>query len=128
MIAHLKRVHIISCELSFTARSSKAWEERRSAATAGFDPDMNPDPATETLFPGFKQVEAFGDSEEYESEVEECYVTLDLGAVELKPVGSCVVGQTTGIVASQPTLGVTGALMMQTRVYRGRLQEADKEN
>ena len=35
-----------------------------------------------SLAPGYKQVEAFGPDEEYESEEEVEYVTLDLGAVE----------------------------------------------
>jgi hypothetical protein len=50
--------------------------------------------------------------------------------VELKPVGSCVVGQTTGTVAMRPdALGVDwSANGAKYRVYRGRLQEADEEN
>ena len=34
------------------------------------------------LFSGYKHVESFGPDEEYEDDVEECYVTLDLGSVE----------------------------------------------
>jgi hypothetical protein len=49
---------------------AKAWE-------------VNKDPvimSTETLCPGYKQVELFGPDEEYEGEEEVSYVTLDLGA------------------------------------------------
>jgi general transcription factor 3C polypeptide 6 len=35
-----------------------------------------------SLFPGYTQVEEFGPDEEYESEEEVVYVTLDLGNVE----------------------------------------------
>lgn len=35
-----------------------------------------------SLCPGYHQVDAFGSNEEYESEEEITYVTLDLGAVE----------------------------------------------
>jgi hypothetical protein len=34
------------------------------------------------VFAGYKHVESFGPDDEYEDEVEECYVTLDLGGVE----------------------------------------------
>jgi len=36
----------------------------------------------QTLCPGYKQVEQFGPDDEYESEEEVSYVTLDLGNVE----------------------------------------------
>ena len=35
-----------------------------------------------SLVPGYKQVEDFGPDEEYESDEEVEYVTLDLGAIE----------------------------------------------
>lgn len=34
------------------------------------------------IFSGYKHVETFGHADEYEDEVEEVYVTLDLGNVE----------------------------------------------
>ena len=36
----------------------------------------------ESLFAGYKQVDAFGPDEDYETEEEICYVTLDLGEIE----------------------------------------------
>jgi len=36
----------------------------------------------ESLFVGFKQVEAFGPDEDYETDEEVSYVTLDLGEIE----------------------------------------------
>lgn len=41
-----------------------------------------------TLCPGYKHVEAFGPAEDYESEGEVSYVTLDLGDVEPQLVPS----------------------------------------
>ena len=41
-----------------------------------------------TLCPGYKHVEAFGPVEDYESEGEVSYVTLDLGDVEPQLVPS----------------------------------------
>lgn len=38
--------------------------------------------SSSSLCPGYQYVEAFGPDEEYESEEEVCYVTLDLGDVE----------------------------------------------
>ena len=38
--------------------------------------------STSSLFPGYKQVEAFADDDLYESEEEVTYVTLDLGSIE----------------------------------------------
>lgn len=46
-----------------------------SAATFPSSPSLG-------LCPGYRHVEQFGPDEEYEDEVEDFYVTLDLGAVE----------------------------------------------
>ncbi|KAI0667383.1 hypothetical protein C8Q78DRAFT_376438 [Trametes maxima] len=64
-----------------------------------------PSPA---LFPGYKHVEAFGPDEEYESEEEVEYVTLDLGTIEPTLVPSSSSYRLIGLDSPTPYLQLSG--------------------
>ncbi|KAH8109059.1 hypothetical protein DFH11DRAFT_1516025 [Phellopilus nigrolimitatus] len=76
---------------------------------------------TQGLFPGYKHVDAFGADDEYESdEVEECYVTLDLGSVEQTLVPSSASYRLIGLDTPTPFLQLSGTVMRgQVRTLLG---------
>ncbi|THH08278.1 hypothetical protein EW145_g2809 [Phellinidium pouzarii] len=63
------------------------------------------------LFPGFKHVEAFGPDEDYEEEVEECYVTLDMSNVAQTLVPSSTSYRLIGLDTPTPFLQLSGTIM-----------------
>ncbi|KAH9927594.1 uncharacterized protein B0H18DRAFT_1002680 [Fomitopsis serialis] len=69
-----------------------------------------------SLAPGYKQVDAFGPDEDYESEEEVIYVTLDLGAVEPALVPSSSSFRLIGLDTPTPFLQLSGT------VFKGQHQ------
>ncbi|OSX62927.1 hypothetical protein POSPLADRAFT_1046307 [Postia placenta MAD-698-R-SB12] len=63
-----------------------------------------------SLCPGYHQVDAFGPNEEYESEEEITYVTLDLGAVEPTLVPSSSSYRLIGLDTPTPYLQLSGTI------------------
>ncbi|KZT65688.1 hypothetical protein DAEQUDRAFT_731110 [Daedalea quercina L-15889] len=76
----------------------------------------NPNTGNSSLAPGYKHVDAFGPDEEYESEEEVAYVTLDLGAVEPALVPSSSSFRLIGLDTSSPFLQLSGT------VFKGQHQ------
>lgn len=69
-----------------------------------------------SLAPGYKQVDVFGPDEDYESEEEVVYVTLDLGAVEPALVPSSSSFRLIGLDTPTPFLQLSGT------VFKGQHQ------
>ncbi|KIM87757.1 hypothetical protein PILCRDRAFT_814474 [Piloderma croceum F 1598] len=66
---------------------------------------------TESLCPGYKQVESFGADEQYEDDEEVSYVTLDLGAgVEPTLVASSSTYRLIGLDTPTPFLQLSGTI------------------
>ncbi|EJD00331.1 uncharacterized protein FOMMEDRAFT_159005 [Fomitiporia mediterranea MF3/22] len=63
------------------------------------------------LFPGYKQVEGFGPDEDYDDELEECYVTLDLGSVDQTLVPNSAAYRLIGLDTPNPLLQISGTIM-----------------
>ncbi|KAI0366474.1 hypothetical protein BV20DRAFT_1055614 [Pilatotrama ljubarskyi] len=64
--------------------------------------------ASSSLFPGYKHVEGFGPDDEYESEEEVEYVTLDLGTIEPTLVPSSSSYRLIGLDTPTPYLQLSG--------------------
>ncbi|KAJ3719649.1 hypothetical protein DFJ43DRAFT_735005 [Lentinula guzmanii] len=77
-----------------------------NATTASF-----PASSSAGLCPGYKQVEEFGPDEEYEDEVEEFYVTLDLGAVEPTLIPSSSTYRLIGLDTPTPFMQLSGTVL-----------------
>ncbi|KAF9522868.1 hypothetical protein CPB83DRAFT_748015, partial [Crepidotus variabilis] len=67
--------------------------------------------APTSLCPGFAQVESFGPDEEYDSEEEVCYVTLDLGDIEPQLVPSSNSYRLIGLDTPTPYLQLHGTIL-----------------
>ncbi|KAL5514007.1 hypothetical protein ACEPAG_2768 [Sanghuangporus baumii] len=64
------------------------------------------------LFPGYKHVERFGPDEDYDDdEVEECYVTLDLGSIDQTLVPSSNSYRLIGLDTTTPFLQLSRTIM-----------------
>ncbi|KAJ3781972.1 hypothetical protein GGU10DRAFT_276506, partial [Lentinula aff. detonsa] len=61
--------------------------------------------------PGYKHVEEFGPDEEYEDELEEFYVTLDLGAVEPTLIPSSSTYRLIGLDTPTPFMQLSGTVL-----------------
>ncbi|KIK40109.1 hypothetical protein CY34DRAFT_807537 [Suillus luteus UH-Slu-Lm8-n1] len=70
--------------------------------------------ATMSLFNGYRQVDSFGPDEEYSSDDEEFYVTLDLGTVEPTLLPSSSTYRLVGLDTPTPFLQLSGSF------FRGR--------
>ncbi|KAL5522006.1 hypothetical protein ACEPAF_1862 [Sanghuangporus sanghuang] len=69
-------------------------------------------PEAQDLFSGYKHVEQFGPEEDYEDdEVEECYVTLDLGCVDQTLVPSSSSYRLVGLDTPTPFLQLSRTVM-----------------
>ncbi|KAL5480462.1 hypothetical protein ACEPAI_1732 [Sanghuangporus weigelae] len=69
-------------------------------------------PEAQGLFPRYKHVENFGPEEDYEDdEVEECYVTLDLGSVDQTLVPSSSSYRLVGLDTPTPFLQLSRTIM-----------------
>ncbi|KAI5121534.1 hypothetical protein M0805_002594 [Coniferiporia weirii] len=67
--------------------------------------------AQDGLFPQYKHVEEFGPDDGYEDEVEECYVTLDLGSADPTLVPSSSSYRLIGLDTPTPYLQLSGTIM-----------------
>ncbi|KAJ3893506.1 hypothetical protein GG344DRAFT_27027, partial [Lentinula edodes] len=63
------------------------------------------------LCPGYRHVEQFGPDEEYEDEVEDFYVTLDLGAVEPTLIPSSSTYRLIGLDTPTPFMQLSGTVL-----------------
>ncbi|KAJ3856537.1 hypothetical protein EV368DRAFT_71593 [Lentinula lateritia] len=75
-----------------------------SAATFPSSPSVG-------LCPGYRHVEQFGPDEEYEDEVEDFYVTLDLGAVEPTLIPSSSTYRLIGLDTPTPFMQLSGTVL-----------------
>ncbi|GAW07555.1 hypothetical protein LENED_009557 [Lentinula edodes] len=75
-----------------------------SAATFPSSPSLG-------LCPGYRHVEQFGPDEEYEDEVEDFYVTLDLGAVEPTLIPSSSTYRLIGLDTPTPFMQLSGTVL-----------------
>ncbi|KAJ4486685.1 hypothetical protein C8J55DRAFT_424262 [Lentinula edodes] len=75
-----------------------------SAATFPSSPSVG-------LCPGYRHVEQFGPDEEYEDEVEDLYVTLDLGAVEPTLIPSSSTYRLIGLDTPTPFMQLSGTVL-----------------
>ncbi|KAJ4490495.1 hypothetical protein J3R30DRAFT_91929 [Lentinula aciculospora] len=71
----------------------------------------SPSSSSAGLCPGYRHVEEFVPDEEYEDEVEECYVTLDLGAAEPTLIPSSSTYRLIGLDTPTPFMQLSGTVL-----------------
>ncbi|KAJ3755992.1 hypothetical protein EV360DRAFT_48746 [Lentinula raphanica] len=70
-----------------------------------------PSPSSAGLCPGYRHVEEFDPDEEYEDEIEEFYVTLDLGSVEPTLIPSSSTYRLIGLDTPTPFMQLSGTVL-----------------
>ncbi|KAJ3824534.1 hypothetical protein F5878DRAFT_23397 [Lentinula raphanica] len=70
-----------------------------------------PSPSSAGLCPGYRHVEEFDPDEEYEDEIEEFYVTLDVGSVEPTLIPSSSTYRLIGLDTPTPFMQLSGTVL-----------------